>query len=43
MDDSTILARCVEYAIHIMQFVDGKENLFALAKIVLCGLFLGGW
>ncbi len=43
MTDSAILAKCLEHAIHILQFVEGKENLFALAKVVLCGLFLGAW
>ena len=40
--DSFILARCLEQAIHVMQFVEGKENLFALGKVFLCALFLGG-
>ncbi len=41
MTDSAILAKCVEHAIQIMQFVDGKENFLALGKIMLCCLFLG--
>lgn len=40
--DSFILARCLEQSIHVMQFVEGKENLFALGKVFLCALFLGG-
>ncbi len=42
MSDSATLAKCVEYAIQIMQFVDGKENFLALGKVILCSLFLGG-
>jgi len=39
--DSILLGKCMEHAIQIMQFVDGKENLFALGKIIIFGLFLG--
>ncbi len=41
MTDSAILAKCVEYAIHIMQFMEGKENFFALGKVFLFSLILG--
>jgi len=41
VENSVILSKCVEHTIHIMQFVDGKEDMFALAKVFLCGLFLG--
>jgi|GEM_PF-5936381 len=41
VENSIILGKCVEHATHIMQFVDGKEDMFALAKVFLCGLFLG--
>ena len=41
VENSGILAKCVEHAIHIMHFVDGKEDMFALVKVFLCGLFLG--
>ncbi len=41
MDDSFLVARCVEWAIQIMQFVHGKENFFALGKVILCSFLLG--
>lgn len=41
VENSVILGKCVEHAIHIMKLVDGKEDMFALAKVFLCGLFLG--
>src|SRR5438445_13618420 len=41
VENSVILGKCVEHAIHIMRLVDGKEDMFALAKVFLCGLFLG--
>jgi len=41
VENSVILAKSLEHAIHIMQFIDGKEDMFALAKVFLCGLFLG--
>ncbi len=41
LNDSTIVHKCVEHAVYIMQFVEGKENLFALGKVFLCCLFLG--
>jgi len=41
VENSVILGKCVEHAIHIIKFVDGKEDMFALAKVFLCGLFLG--
>lgn len=41
IENSVTLGRCIEHAIHIMHFVDGKEDMFALAKVFLCGLFLG--
>jgi len=41
MTGSDVLAKCVVHAIHIMQFVDGKENFFALGKIILFSMFLG--
>jgi len=39
--DSVLLGKFMEHAIQIMQFVDGKENLFALGKVIIFGLFLG--
>ena len=41
LENSVILAKCIEHGVHIMQFVDGKEDVFALVKVFLCGLFLG--
>ena len=41
VENSVILGKCVEHAIHIMKLVYGKEDMFALAKVFLCGLFLG--
>jgi hypothetical protein len=41
VENSVILARCIEHATHIMQFVEGKEDMFVMAKVFLCGLFLG--
>ncbi len=42
MTDSLMLAKGLDYAIHIMQWVEGKEHLLAMGKILLCTLFLGG-
>ena len=41
VENSVVLARCVEHALHIMRFVEGKEDMFVMAKVFLCGLFLG--
>jgi len=41
MDDSFLVSKLLEHAIQIMQFVDGKENFFALGKVILCSLLLG--
>jgi hypothetical protein len=41
VENSVTLGKCIEHTIHIMQFVDGKEDMFALAKVFLCGLLLG--
>lgn len=41
MENSVLLARCVEHALHIMKFVEGKEDMFVMVKVFLCGLFLG--
>ena len=41
IENSVVLARCIEHALHIMKFVDGKEDMFVMAKVFLCGLFLG--
>ena len=41
VENSVILAKCIEHALHIMQFVEGKEDMFVLAKVFLVGLFLG--
>jgi hypothetical protein len=42
MADSTMLTRCLDYAVQIMQWVEGKEHLLAMGKVFLCTLFLGG-
>jgi len=36
-----IVAKCLEHANEIMQFIDGKENFLALAKVFLFCMFLG--
>jgi len=36
-----IVAKCLEHANEIMQFIEGKENFLALGKILLFCLFLG--
>ncbi len=41
MNDSALVYKCVEHTVYIMQFMEGKENLFALGKVFLCCLFLG--
>jgi len=41
MNDSALAYKCVEHAVYVMQFMEGKENLFALGKVFLCCLFLG--
>ena len=43
LENSVVLARCVEHALHIMKLVEGKEDMFVLLKVFFCGLFLGGW
>ena len=42
MTDSTILSRCLDYAIQIMQWIEGKEHFLALGKVLLFSLFVGG-
>lgn len=41
VENSVVLAKCVEHALHIMRFVEGKEDMFVMLKVFLCGLFLG--
>jgi hypothetical protein len=42
MTDSAMLAKGLDLAVQIMQWVEGKEHLLAMGKILLCTLFLGG-
>jgi hypothetical protein len=42
MTDSAMLSKCIDHAVQIMQWIDGKEHFFALGKVFLCTLFLGG-
>ena len=42
MTDSATLARGLDFAVQIMQWVEGKEHLLAMGKVLLCTLFLGG-
>jgi len=42
MNDSTILPKILDYAVQIMQWVEGKEHFLAMGKVFLCTLFLGG-
>jgi hypothetical protein len=42
MTDSVTLAKGLDMAVQIMQWVDGKEHLLAMGKVLLCTLFLGG-
>jgi len=41
MDTTMIVAKCLEHANVIMQFIEGKENFLALAKVFLFCLILG--
>jgi hypothetical protein len=41
VENSVVLARCLEHALHIMKFVEGKEDMFVMVKIFLCNLLLG--
>jgi len=42
MTDSATLAKGLDMAVHIMQWVEGKEHILAMGKVLLCTLFLGG-
>lgn len=42
MTDSTTLAKGLDVAVQIMQWVEGKEHILAMGKVLLCTLFLGG-
>jgi hypothetical protein len=42
MTDSVTLAKGLDMAVQIMQWVEGKEHLLAMGKVLLCTLFLGG-
>lgn len=42
MTDSVTLSKGLDMAIQIMQWVEGKEHILAMGKILLCTLFLGG-
>jgi hypothetical protein len=42
MTDSATITKCLDYAVQIMQWVEGKEHLLAMGKVFLCTLFLGG-
>jgi hypothetical protein len=42
MTDSATIAKCLDYAVQVMQWVEGKEHLLAMGKVFLCTLFLGG-
>ena len=42
MTDSITLAKGLDMAVQIMQWVEGKEHLLAMGKVLLCTLFLGG-
>lgn len=42
MTDSNTIAKCLEHAISIMQFMEGKEHLFAIGKMIIFTMFLGG-
>lgn len=42
MTDSATLAKCLDYAVQIMQWVEGKEHMLAMCKVFLCAMFLGG-
>jgi hypothetical protein len=39
--DSATITKCLDYAVQIMQWVEGKEHLLAMGKVFLCTLFLG--
>ncbi len=42
MTDSNTIAKCLEYASGIIQFMEGKEHLFAIGKMIIFTLLLGG-
>jgi hypothetical protein len=42
MTDSITLSKGLDMAIQIMQWVEGKEHILAMGKVLLCTLFLGG-
>jgi len=42
MTDSVTIARGLDMAVQIMQWVEGKEHILAMGKVLLCTLFLGG-
>ncbi len=42
MTDSNTITKCLEYAINIMQFMEVKEHLFGIAKMLLFTIILGG-
>lgn len=41
MTDSAMITKCLDLAVQIMQWVEGKEHFLALAKVALCTMFLG--
>jgi hypothetical protein len=41
MDSTMIVSKVLEHANEIMQFLEGKENFLALAKVFLFCMFLG--
>lgn len=42
MTDTNTLTKCLEFATSAMQFMEGKEHLFGIAKMLLVTLILGG-
>lgn len=42
VNGSFLVSKCMTHTIEIMQFMEGKEHLFALGKVFLCCMFLGG-
>ena len=42
MTDSVTIAKGLDMAVQIMQWVEGKEHILAMGKVLLCTLFLGG-
>ena len=41
MTDSVTIAKGLDMAVQIMQWVEGKEHILAMGKVLLCTLFLG--